>query len=490
MLRTGISNLKTQNIIQFVLDDKIKTIDFSKQEFTPSTTLLNYLRSLSTHKGVKEGCAEGDCGACTIVMATLENNTLVYKAVNSCLLFLPQIHGKQLITIENLAIKENGKTLLHPVQQAMVDTHGSQCGYCTPGFIMSMLAFYKSHDNPSRELVEDALTGNLCRCTGYEPIIKALQKACSQKQEDKFTRYEKEIISLLKEINKPAFPLELRTNSQTYLQPKSLNELFIFWNSYPDAIIINGSTDIALKQTKKFEHLKTILELSAIYNLKNFEENQSEVIIGSGLSLEMLKFKIKNTFPELYNLLGVFASKQIREVATLGGNIGTASPIGDTIPLLMAMNAKLVLLSKSGNRYLSMDDFIIGYRKTALKKQEIIQSIIIPKTIDAITKFYKVSKRKDLDISTVSAGFRISLDDKIIRDVCLAYGGMAEMPKRAKKTEAFLIGKNWDYQTILEAQKILFNEFSPISDARSGIEYRKMAAKNLLLKLFNDTRNE
>jgi xanthine dehydrogenase small subunit len=472
------------------LDGKINTLDFSKQHFGPTTTVLNYLRSLSDHKGVKEGCAEGDCGACTVVIASYENNSLVYKAVNSCLIFLPQIHGKQLITVENLATKEDKKILLHPVQQAMVDTNGSQCGYCTPGFIMSMFAFYKSHNNPNREFIEDALTGNLCRCTGYEPIIKALQKACTNKQEDKFNRNEAELISQLNAINNQAFPLELRTSSQTYLQPKSLSELFIFWNNYPEAIIINGSTDIAIKQTKKFEQLETIIDLSAISELKNYEENHNEVIIGSGISLEMLKFSIKNTFPEFHHLLEVFASKQIRELATLGGNIGSASPIGDTLPLLMAMNAKLVLLSKSGNRYLSMDDFIIGYRKTALKKQEIIQSIRIPKTNNIISRFYKVSKRKDLDIATVSAGFSISLNGKIVKDICIAYGGMAEMPKRAKKTESFLTDTNWDIQTIMEAQEILENEFHPISDARSGAEFRRMAAKNLLLKLYNDTRYE
>ncbi len=479
-----------EGIIRFVLDNKIVSIDFVRQKLSPTLTVLNYLRSLPNHKGVKEGCAEGDCGACTVVIAELgHKEKLFYKAINSCLVFLPMINGKQLITIENLATKKNHEVTLHPVQQALVETNGSQCGYCTPGVVMSMFALYKNCENPPGEIIEDALTGNLCRCTGYQSILKAAKKSCRSGDNDHFRENEKETISKLKTIESSSGSIAVITPEQKYFQPKSLIDCFDLLETNPNAICLNGSTDIALRQTKKFELIQEIIDLSAIEEIKHFKETKKEIIIGASLNLEALKSEISESLPEFYQLLNVFASKQIRNLATLGGNISTASPIGDTIPLLIAFSAKIKLISKKGERLLLIENFIKGYRKTDLKKGEIIHSIIVPILRDQQIRFYKVSKRKNLDISTVSAGFRLKIKNDVVSDICLAYGGMAAMVKRATKTEKLLLNRKWSYDSIHASLEHLEEDFTPISDARANAEFRVDAAKNILLKFFEETRN-
>ncbi len=261
---------ETQNSIQFILDDQIVTIDFVRQGLLPTLTVLNYLRSLTSHKGVKEGCAEGDCGACTVVIAELnKDNQLIYKAYNSCLIFLPMLHGKQLITVENLAIKKGQEIQLHPVQKAMVELNGSQCGYCTPGIVMSIFALYKNYKNPGKEIIEDALTGNLCRCTGYQPILNAAAESCQQGNIDQFFKKEEETIELLSKIENKS--ISIVTGDQKYFKPTVLKDLFDLIEKYPDASIINGSSDIALKQTKQFEFLEEIIDISGIDRTKKIQ---------------------------------------------------------------------------------------------------------------------------------------------------------------------------------------------------------------------------
>ena len=471
--------------ISFLLDGKVTEIDFNKSKYTPTTTVLEYLRSLSNKTGVKEGCAEGDCGACTITVVELANkdSNLTYRALNSCLLFLPSINGKQLITVENLGTSKD----LHVIQQAMVETDASQCGFCTPGFVMSIFAQYKTNPQSSEEQIVDALTGNLCRCTGYRPIMDAARISFKADYKDQFSEKEGETIQLLKKMNENKETLKIETEEQKYFIPKTLTQLFELKKQLPNANIMSGSTDLALRVTKGKEIIKEIIDISQISDLKEFTETDTEFKIGSGVVLEDIRNEMENKLPALYRMLNVFGAKQIRNKATLGGNIGTASPIGDISMTLFAYKTKLVLANSKAERTVDLDKFIIGYRKTVMKSDEIIKTIIIPKPSEKeIIDAYKVSKRSHLDISTVSASFNLEKDKQgIVNKLLIVYGGMSAMTQHATKTEQFLIGKKWTEKNILEAQKILETEFTPLSDARSSAEARVIMCKNLLMKFFD-----
>lgn len=471
--------------IQFVLNDQLVTVDFKAfPELKPTTTLLNYLRTYQLLKGVKEGCAEGDCGACTVVIAENSYGKLTFKTIDSCLVFLPMIHGKQLITIENLS--DSGT--LHPIQQAMVDFNGSQCGYCTPGIVMSLFGLYKNHPNPSREIINDSLTGNLCRCTGYQPLIQAAEHVCSCVDNDKFKQHETKIIELLNKINSETDPITIATHQQNYYKPFSLTDALKLRKNHPSAHIVSGATDIALRQTKKQELLSEILDISDVKELNYFREEDHFYKIGSGLKLEQLKKHAEGKHPALNHILHYFGSLQIRNLATIGGNIGSASPIGDTLPVLIASKALVVLQSATSERTIPIEEFIKGYRSTDLRPDELITAIHIPlPEKNTIIRSYKVSKRKNMDISTVSACFALQLENGVIKESILAFGGMAGKSTRALVTESFLLNKNWNRSTIEQARNLLTHEFSPINDARSGVEYRNLVAGNLLLKFYTET---
>jgi xanthine dehydrogenase small subunit len=476
--------------IQFILDERKVEVEFTSSGTRPTTTVLNYLRSLPGHKGVKEGCAEGDCGACTVVIASLgESGKLTYKAVDSCLLFLPMIHGKQLITVENLAVADRGEKKLHPVQIEMVRLNGSQCGYCTPGIVMSLFGLYKNHQNPSPETVRNALSGNLCRCTGYQPILDAALKACSTGSRDHFAENEGKIIQLLNEINSDKEPVEISGSGQCYFRPLTLKDALKTRKIHTDALIINGSTDVALRQTKKHEFLPMVLDLSGISEMKGIREEKNAYTIGAGATLEQVRKTVQKALPALSDILSVFGSLQIRNIATLGGNICSASPIGDTIPLLFALGAEVRLKSSDSDRVMGIEQFITGYRKTVIREDEILTEIVIPVPAkDEWIFSRKVSRRKDLDISTVSAAYKLKLDRTgKVADIVMAYGGMSASTKRASETEKFLTGKMWSRETVKQAGEILAGEFEPITDARAEASYRSRVASNLLLRFYLET---
>jgi xanthine dehydrogenase small subunit len=474
------------SVVSFVLDGALVNVELGRATgYSPTTTVLNYLRSLPTHKGVKEGCAEGDCGACTVVVGDPgRDGKMHYRAVDSCLLFLPALHGRHLVTVENLK-SANGQ--LHPVQQALVETNGSQCGFCTPGIVMSMFALYKNHPHPTRPDIDDALTGNLCRCTGYKPIIEAAAASCVHNGIDELTPTEPAIAALLTPLREKS--LQLKTDRQEYYRPVTIAEALALQKKLPRAVIIGGATDIALRVTKKHELIPVIIDLSEIAEMREMHEEPGALRIGAGVTLSELARRLPPEFTALKEMLLVFGSLQIRNVATVGGNLGTASPIGDTLPVLMAFGAKVILQNATAVREVALDSYFTGYRQTARKSDELIVGIVLARPRPrAIVKSYKVSKRKDLDISTVSGGFKVELrTTNGVALITLAYGGMAERTRRAVAAEQFLLGKTWNRETIEQAMPIIDAEFTPISDARGSADFRRVAARNLLLKFWHDT---
>jgi len=354
---------------------------------------------------------------------------------------------------------------------------------------MSLFALYKSNIKASKDVILDAITGNLCRCTGYKPIIEAAEKACSVRRKDIFSTREKQTMDLLRRITTEK-TIIITTQNQKYFKPFTLPEALDLRSKHPAALIVSGNTDTGLRVSKKHELLPEIIDISSVEELKTITETLENLSVGAGVCMEQLKLASAKYFPALHKMLTVFGSKQIRSIATIGGNIGSASPIGDSLPVLMAYDAVVAVCSKKNSRVIPLKDFIKGYRTTDLRKDEIIYSIGIPfPDKNIIVKSYKVSKRKDLDISTCSAGFMLDLDkkDQTVKDIILAFGGMASTTKRASGTEKFLLGKKWSKPVVEKAAELLYKEFTPLSDARSGEEFRRLAARNLLRKFYGET---
>ena len=471
----------TSNAIKFVWNNKIFKIDNPD----PNETLLNFIRLKIKKTGTKEGCAEGGCGACTVVLAELKKNTLTYKAINACISFVTILQGKQLILVEDLS---NNNGSLHQVQKAMVDYHGSQCGFCTPGFVMSLFAMQKNCSSYTEENIRDSISGNLCRCTGYRPIIDAAKSLNNKNKSDKFVKNKKKIINLLKKI-KPE-NINIKNGNKKYFAPRTITELKKIIKDYPNSHFLSGGTDLSLIVTKERKDIDNIISLNSINELNFIEEKNENIVVGAATSLREFELFIKKYYPDFTAILNRYGSVQIRNVATIAGNIATASPIGDTLPLLLSLDAKVVLQSLNKKTILPLKNFFISYRKTKLKKRQFIHSIIIPILKKNIFKAYKISKRIDDDISSVCASFNLEIKNKKIKNIKIAYGGMASIPKRAINCEKTLINKNISEENIEKTKKTLEKDFKPISDMRASKNYRMEIAKNLLMKCFMEIKDD
>jgi len=470
----------TSSTINFVWNNKILKINNPD----PNETLLNFIRLKIKKTGTKEGCAEGGCGACTVVLAELKKNNLTYKTVNACISFVTILQGKQLIIVEDL-VNNNGS--LHPVQKAMIDYHGSQCGFCTPGFVMSLFAMQKNYSSYNNENIKDSISGNLCRCTGYKPIIDAAKSLNNKDNSDKFVKNKKKIINLLKKI-KPE-NININNRDKKYFAPRTINELKKIIKDYPNSKFLSGGTDLSLIVTKERKDIDNIISLNSINELNFIEKKNEHIVVGASTSLREFELFIKKYYSDFNAILNRYGSIQIRNVGTIAGNIATASPIGDTLPLLLSLDAKVVLQSLNKKTILPLKNFFVSYRKTKLKKRQFIHSIIIPIFKKNIFKAYKISKRIDDDISSVCASFNLEIKDKKIKNIKIAYGGMAPIPKRATNCEKILINKNISKENIEKAKKILEKDFKPISDMRASKNYRMEIAKNLLMKCFIEINN-
>ena len=465
----------TSNTIRFVWENKIHSIS----NLDPNETILNYVRLKLKKTGTKEGCAEGGCGACTVVLGELKNNKIIYKAINSCIGFMPSLEGKQLILVEDL-VSKNGT--LHTVQDAMINYHGSQCGFCTPGFVMSLFAMYKNFSSYSKENIQDSISGNLCRCTGYRPILDAGKSLNNINRSDQFDKNKKKIINLLKKINSEN--ISLKNGNKKYFSPRSINELIKNIKKNPNSIFLSGGTDLSLNVTKERKDINNIISLNSVKELKFIKKKNSNIEVGAATSLIEFESFIKKYYPDFNTILKRYGSVQIRNVGTIAGNIATASPIGDTLPLLLSLDAKVVLQKISKKTILPLKDFFISYRKTKLKKGQFIHSIIIPIFKKNIFKAYKISKRIDDDISSVCASFNLEINNKKIKNAKIAYGGMAPIPKRAINCEKTLINSTLSEESFEKAKKKLEKDFNPINDMRATKDYRMEVAKNLLMKCF------
>ncbi len=473
------------NAIRFLLNGE----EISLTDVAPDLTLLDWLRLERRLRGSKEGCAEGDCGACTVLVGKLMGDEIIYDSVTACIRFVGSLHGTHVVTVEHLR-GENGT--LHPVQQAMVDHHGSQCGFCTPGFVMSLYGLWMRDPNPSRPAIEKALQGNLCRCTGYAPIIRAGQAISSygQPQGDPLWAERIAVKDRIKAIH-DGRRVEIGEGDSRIIIPASVDDFAEIYAANPDARIVAGSTDVGLWVTKFMRRIGPVIFIGHLQELKRIEERDGAVQIGAGVTYSEALPVITGVFPQLKELWNRFAGEQVRNMGTIGGNIANGSPIGDTPPPFIALDARLTLRRGSERREMALEDFFIAYGKQDRQPGEFVESVSLPLLPEGVHfATYKISKRRDEDISALCGAFRLSLKDGVVDSVRIAFGGMAATPKRAKAVEAALIGNSWSMETVEAALAAFGEDYQPLTDMRASAEYRLMTAQNLLKRFFLETQGQ
>ncbi len=429
----------------------------------PTRTLLDFLRERKRLTGTKEGCNEGDCGACTVMVTGRDG---VARALNACILFLPQLHGKAVRTVEGIA-GPSGE--MHPVQQAMVEHHGSQCGFCTPGIVASLAV---AQMNGERDF-DRVLAGNLCRCTGYAPIKRAAEAAA--------------------DAPVPEWMLEDRAKLEALevpplaIAPRSVDELAVAYGNNPEARLIGGATDVGLWVTKRLQDLENVIFLADVAELKEIRVRSDFIRLGAMVRVNALRELMAEHHPQLAAMLARYGSEQVRNAGTIGGNIANGSPIGDGPPALIALGADLILRHMNKRRRVALEDFFIDYGRQDLRAGEFVEWILIPRQPDRL-RCYKISKRFDQDISALLGCFNIVVEDGRVASARIAFGGMAAIPKRAHAVEAALVGRDWSEETIRSAKAAFAEDFTPISDMRASAGYRLAAAENLLMRYYLEDR--
>jgi xanthine dehydrogenase small subunit len=492
-MRTGGSE-PAADALTFILDGEVHAL----RGVDPNRTLLEFLREDLARTGTKEGCAEGDCGACTVVLGEADGERVRLRAVNSCIKLLPTLDGKELFTVESLRAADG---TLHPVQRAMVESHGSQCGFCTPGFVMSLFALYKSEPSASRQRILDALAGNLCRCTGYRPIVDAasamyaagdprhpewLQRPGSAAEPAADER--ERAVRLRTLARRDTLTLRGRSalgRERVFHAPRTLAALAALVEENPDARLLAGGTDVGLWVTKAHRDLDLLIYTGEVEELRRLEVVGDRIEIGAAVTVTDALELLAEHHPDLGEVYRRFGSPPIRNVATIGGNVANGSPIGDSMPGFIALGATLVLRRGAATREMPLEDFYVGYQRTALAPGELVERVRVP-VGDPARRFanYKVSKRFDQDISAVCGAFALRFDGGVARDVRACFGGMAATPRRARRCEAALEGRAWDGEALAAGMAALDDDYQPISDQRASAGYRATVARNLLRRFY------